>query len=78
MDAVKGGMYTDFEQFNDDVQVVLLESPKSFRFVLFGEIRVKVTNDVKCLQFVVQRAADLKKFDHITARIMQFAVTPTA
>ncbi|KAI6186232.1 Protein SDA1 [Aphelenchoides besseyi] len=80
MESVKGGLYTDFDDFNDDVQLVLLQSPKHFRYIIKpiheeGKIVVKVTNDIKTLRFDIFRPIELKKFEQITSRILQYMVS---
>ncbi|KAI6188265.1 SRP9-21 domain-containing protein [Aphelenchoides besseyi] len=96
MDSVKGGEYTNFEDFNEDVQKLLIHSPKAFRFVSLilvfisifsyiikpvhkeAKIVIKVTNDIKCLKYVIAHAQDIKKLEQLTIRIMQYTAAETA
>ncbi|CAD5222299.1 unnamed protein product [Bursaphelenchus xylophilus] len=81
-ETIKSGVYTDFEAFNADVQKILVASPNKYRLVLKpvhkdGKIRVKLTDNKKCIQYVVSTTADFKKLEQLTSRIMQYNTTKT-
>ncbi|KAI6215210.1 hypothetical protein M3Y94_00358400 [Aphelenchoides besseyi] len=82
MDSVKGGEYTNFEDFNEDVQKLLIHSPKAFRYIIKpvhkeAKIVIKVTNDIKCLKYVIAHTQDVKKLEQLTIRIMQYTAAET-
>ena len=91
---IASGLYTNFDDFNRDVQLIILHSPKNFRHVfsrLFltlivalsvcrfimkpvhkeGTILAKVTDDAKCLKYMVAHTQDFKKIDQLNLRILQ-------
>ncbi|KAI6240194.1 hypothetical protein M3Y99_00507500 [Aphelenchoides fujianensis] len=80
MESVKGGMYTSFEEFNGDVQKVLMHSPKTFRYVIKpmrkdGKLVAKCSNNIKTLQYVIGDTTDFKKLDQLSLRIMQYTTS---
>jgi len=67
---------TSWEDFSKQAERLYLQDPMKARYVMYyshckGILKVKVTDDVVCLQYKAETAQDIKKVEKLISQLMR-------
>ncbi|XP_033105386.1 signal recognition particle 9 kDa protein-like [Anneissia japonica] len=72
--------YTSWDEFSKAAEKLYLSDPSKARVVLKyrhcdGSMKIKVTDDVRCLQYKTEHAQDMKKLEKFNSTLMRHMVS---